>query len=70
MVAVIATEYMLKDKEHPEFFNKRTIYSDLIDNTEKLKLVEPRGFENNNKYTRHGYGLSFFSKLEWFTRRI
>ena len=40
-IAVIATEYILNDKEHPEFFNKRTIYSDLINKLEKLKLVEP-----------------------------
>jgi SAM-dependent methyltransferase len=40
-IAVIATEYILNDKEHPEFFNKRTIHSDLIDRLDKLKLVEP-----------------------------
>jgi hypothetical protein len=32
---------MLNDKEHPEFFNKRTIYSDLINRLDILKLVEP-----------------------------
>ena len=26
---------------HPEFFNKKTIYSDLIDKLDSLKLVEP-----------------------------
>ena len=40
-IAVIATEYILNDKEHPEFFNKRTIHSDLIDRLDKLKPVEP-----------------------------
>jgi SAM-dependent methyltransferase len=40
-LAVITTEYIINDKEHPEFFNKRTIYSDLVDKLEKLKLVEP-----------------------------
>lgn len=40
-IAVVATEYMLNDKEHVEFFNRRTIYSDLIDKLGKLKLVEP-----------------------------
>jgi SAM-dependent methyltransferase len=40
-LAVITTEYIINDKEHPEFFNKRTIYSDLVDKFEKLKLVEP-----------------------------
>ena len=40
-IAVVATEYMLNDKEHIEFFNRRTIYSDLIDKLDRLKLVEP-----------------------------
>lgn len=40
-IAVIATEYIINNKEHPEFFNERTIYSDLINKLEKLKLVEP-----------------------------
>jgi SAM-dependent methyltransferase len=40
-IAVIATEYIINDKEHPEFFNKKTIYSDLIDKLDSLKLVEP-----------------------------
>jgi hypothetical protein len=31
-IAVIATEYMLNNKEHPEYFNRKTIYSELIDN--------------------------------------
>jgi SAM-dependent methyltransferase len=40
-LAVITTEYIINDKEHHEFFNRRTIYSDLIDKLEKLQLVEP-----------------------------
>ena len=40
-IAVIATEYILNNKEHIEFFNKRTIYTDLINKLERLKLVEP-----------------------------
>jgi SAM-dependent methyltransferase len=40
-IAVIATEYIINDKEHPEFFNKKTIYSDLINRLDSLKLVEP-----------------------------
>jgi SAM-dependent methyltransferase len=40
-IAVISTECILNDKEHPEFFNKRTIHSDLINKLDKLKLVEP-----------------------------
>jgi len=40
-IAVIATEYIINDKDHPEFFNKKTIHSDLIDKLDSLKLVEP-----------------------------
>jgi SAM-dependent methyltransferase len=40
-IAVIATEYTFNDKDHPEFFNRKTIYSDLIDKLDSLKLVEP-----------------------------
>jgi SAM-dependent methyltransferase len=40
-LAVITTEYILNDKDNYEFFNKHTIYSDLIDKLERLKLVEP-----------------------------
>jgi SAM-dependent methyltransferase len=40
-IAVIATEYILNGKKHPEFFNKKTIHSDLIDKINKLKPVEP-----------------------------
>jgi SAM-dependent methyltransferase len=40
-IAVIATEYILNNKEHIEFFNRRTIYLDLLDKVESLKLVEP-----------------------------
>ena len=32
---------MLNNKEHPEYFNRKTIYSDLIDKLDSLKLVEP-----------------------------
>jgi SAM-dependent methyltransferase len=40
-IAVITTEYILNDKEHPEFFNRRTIYDHLINKLQKLQLVEP-----------------------------
>jgi SAM-dependent methyltransferase len=40
-IAVITTEYIINDKEHIEWYNRRTIYSDLIDKLEKLQLVEP-----------------------------
>jgi SAM-dependent methyltransferase len=40
-LAVITTEYIINEKEHIEFFNRRTIYTNLIDKLEKLQLVEP-----------------------------
>ncbi len=40
-IAVVTTEYILNDKEHPEFFNRRTLYNDLINREQKLQLVEP-----------------------------
>src|SRR5215208_2263933 len=48
-IAVIATEYIINDKDHPEFFNKKTIYSDLIDKLDSLKLVEPLDLRITNK---------------------
>jgi SAM-dependent methyltransferase len=51
-IAAITTEYIINDKKHPkeyilsddrdpEFFNRQTIYDDLINKLDKLKLVEP-----------------------------
>lgn len=40
-VAIVATEYIINNKEHHEFFNERTIYSDLIHKVKALRLVEP-----------------------------
>ena len=44
-IAVIATEYILNDKDAPDlvnqFYNRHTIYSDLIDKLEGMHLVEP-----------------------------
>jgi SAM-dependent methyltransferase len=40
-IAVITTEHIVNDKEHPEFFSSRTIYNDLINKLQKLQLVEP-----------------------------
>lgn len=40
-IAVVSTELIINHKSHPEFFNDRTIYSDLIDKLDALKLVEP-----------------------------
>ena len=43
-IAVIATEYIINEKKHYEFFNRRTIFSDLINKVESLRLVEPIDF--------------------------
>lgn len=44
-VAVISTEYIINDKDAPDltnqFYNKQTIYSDLIDRMTTLRLAEP-----------------------------
>jgi SAM-dependent methyltransferase len=48
-IAVVATEYMLNDKQHIEFFNRRTIYSDLIAKLDRLKLVEPLDLRTTTK---------------------
>jgi SAM-dependent methyltransferase len=43
-IAVIATEYIINNKKHYEFFNQRTIFSHLINKVESLRLVEPIDF--------------------------
>lgn len=40
-IAMIAIEYIINHKDHPDFFNRQSIYSDLIDKLETLQLVEP-----------------------------
>jgi hypothetical protein len=42
--------YILNEKDHPEFFNRRTIYDDLINKLQKLQLVEPLDLRIKNKY--------------------
>lgn len=39
-IAAVATEYVINDKAHYEFF-RETIYSDLIDRADALQLVGP-----------------------------
>jgi SAM-dependent methyltransferase len=40
-IAIVATEFIVNNKDHNEYYNERTIYSDLIDKLDSLKLVEP-----------------------------
>jgi SAM-dependent methyltransferase len=40
-IAIVATEFILNSKEHKEFFNKSTIYSDILNRLDGLSLVEP-----------------------------
>ena len=56
-IAVITTEYILNDKKHPEFFNRRTIYSDLINKLDKLQLVEPLDLRITTKTLDTAIGL-------------
>ena len=56
-IAVITTEYILNDKKHPEFFNRRTIYNDLINKLDKLQLVEPLDLRITTKTLDTAIGL-------------
>jgi ubiquinone/menaquinone biosynthesis C-methylase UbiE len=56
-IAVITTEYILNDKKHPEFFNRRTIYNDLINKLNKLQLVEPLDLRITTKTLDTAMGL-------------
>jgi SAM-dependent methyltransferase len=44
-IAVIATEYIINDREAPsftnQFYNNKTIHSDLVEPLQQLRLVEP-----------------------------
>jgi SAM-dependent methyltransferase len=62
-IAVIATEYIINNKEHNEFFNRRTIYSDLINKLEKLQLVEPLDLRITSKTL--DTVMEFYSSLLW-----
>ena len=56
-IAVITTEYILNEKDHPEFFNRRTIYDDLINKLQKLQLVEPLDLRITSKTLDTAIGL-------------
>ncbi|HEY9388133.1 MAG TPA: class I SAM-dependent methyltransferase [Nitrososphaeraceae archaeon] len=56
-IATITTEYILNDKDHQEFFNKRTIYDDLINKLQKLQLVEPLDLRITTKTLDAATGL-------------
>ena len=66
-IAVIATEYMLNDKVHIGFFNRRTIYSDLIDKLDRLKLVEPLDLRITTK-TLDAI-IDYQSSVNWLNHR-
>jgi SAM-dependent methyltransferase len=56
-IAAITTEYIVNDKKHPEFFNRRTIYSDLINKLDKLQLIEPLDLRITTKTLDTAIGL-------------
>src|SRR5574341_2610 len=62
-IAVITTEYVINDKQHPEFFNRRTIYSQFIDKVQ-MKLVGPLDLRitTNTLDTV----MDFFTAVKWF----
>lgn len=43
-IAVIATEFIINNKNHYEFFNRNTLFSDLLNKVDLLKLVTPIDF--------------------------
>lgn len=62
-IAIVATEYIINNKKHNEFFNEITIYSDLINNLERLKLVEPLELRITNDTLRTM--MEYFTAVEW-----
>ena len=56
-IAVITTEYILNEKDHPEFFNRSTIYDNLINKLQKLQLVEPLDLRITSKTLDTAIGL-------------
>ena len=67
-IATITTEYILNDREHPEFFNRRTIYGDLINNLDKLQLVEPLDLRITTKTLDTAMGM--YDKADSFHPNI
>jgi len=43
-IAVIATEFIINNKNHYEFFNRNTLFSDLLNKVDLLRLVTPIDF--------------------------
>ena len=43
-IAVIATEFIINNKKHYEFFNRKTLFSELINKVDLLRLVTPIDF--------------------------
>jgi SAM-dependent methyltransferase len=43
-IAVIATEFIINNKNHYEFFNRNTLFSDLLNKVDLLRLVNPIDF--------------------------
>jgi hypothetical protein len=64
-IAVVTTEYIINDKEHREFFNKRTIYSDLIDKLD-MRLVEPVDLRITTRSL--DTVMDFFTSVDWVDR--
>lgn len=48
-IAIVATDFIINNKDPPDltnqFFNEKTIYSDLIEKLDELELVEPLNLE-------------------------
>jgi SAM-dependent methyltransferase len=63
-IAVIATEFIINNKEDNDFFNRDTIYDDLINNLTQLKLVENLNLELSRS-TLETVMDYYFAALNW-----
>lgn len=61
-IAAIATEYVINGKDNKEFFNKQSLYADLVDHLQ-MKLIEPLNLELNPRTLDNV--LDFYSAVHW-----
>ena len=66
-IAAIATEYVINGKDHNEFFNKQSLYADLVDHLQ-MKLIEPLNLELNPRTLDNV--LDFYSAVHWADRDL
>jgi hypothetical protein len=71
-IAIMATEYIITRKTPPnrtnQFYNKRTIYSHIIDRLTVMKLVEPLDLTISPKTLDKGI-IDAYKVVDWDTNR-